>query len=252
MDEKTFLSLGMNHKEAKLYKALFKLKEAPPTLLGKLIKEKRTTAYSIARGLAEKGFIIENTTKRPQTFTIVQADDIERVLEDDRRQLALKEETLKKFATELSRATADDSYPVPEIRFVEEEKVEQFLTAQSQKWDQSMLQSDGTCWGFFDPSYLEAFPRVIDRYWKRAPQGISLKMFSDRSGMHLEEKIARKYPRRIIKIWDKARFDSAIWIMGEFVLMVNTRRHPFYLTEIHDATLAHDLREVFKNLWSLI
>ena len=83
MDEKTFLSLGMNHKEAKLYKALFKLKEAPPTLLGKLIKEKRTTAYSIARGLAEKGFIIENTTKRPQTFTIVQADDIERVLEDD-------------------------------------------------------------------------------------------------------------------------------------------------------------------------
>lgn len=252
MDDKILLSLGMSQKETKLYKALFKLKEAPPTVLAKIIKEKRTTAYSIAHGLAEKGFIIENTTKRPHTFTIVQSDDIENILEEDRRQLQLKENVLKKFATELSRATAEESYPVPHIRFVEESKMEQFLNSQSQKWDKSMLQADATCWGFFDPSYLEAFPEAMSRYWKQAPKEIQLKMLSNDSGVPLESKIVHKYPRRSIKVWDKAQFDSAIWVMGQYVLVVNTKQHPFYLTETHDATLAHGLREIFKNLWPLV
>ena len=252
MDDKTLLSLGMRAKEAKLYKTLFTLKEASPAALGKLIKEKRTTAYSIARSLAEKGFILENTAKRPHTFTIVQAGEIEKVLENDRLQLAAKERTLRKFASELSRATAEDSYPVPEIRFVEQDKMSQFLIAQSPKWDRSMLASDCTYWGYFDPSYLEVFPGVMERYWKQAPKEITLKMLSDASGAELEKKIANKYPRRTIKIWKNTRLNSAIWIMGEYVLMINTRRHPFYLTEIHDANMAHDLREVFKNLWTLI
>jgi len=252
MDDKILLALGMNHKEVKLYKALFKLKEAPPTLLAKLIKEKRTTAYSIAQGLVEKGFIVENTTKRPRMFTIVQSDDIENILAEDRRRLKLKENVLKKFATELSRATAGDSYPVPQIRFVEEDKIEQFINSQSQKWDESMLQFDATCWGFFDPSYIEVFPKAIDRYWKQAPKEIKLSMLTNSSGALLESKIAHKYPRRSIKVWDKAQFDSAIWVMGNYVLIMNTRQHPFYVTEIYDATLAHDLREVFKNLWMLV
>lgn len=252
MNEKTMLALGMNHKEMKLYKALLSVREAPPALLAKLIKEKRTTAYSIARSLTEKGFIVENSAKRPHTFMLTRADEIEKILEDDRHRLSIKEKILSTFTAELSRATADDVYPVPEIRFVEQDKMSNFLLNQSQKWDQSMLAVDSTCWGYFDPSYLDAFPHVMERYWKQAPKEISLKMFSDATGEALERKVAHRYPRRSIKVWKNAHFNSAIWIMGAYVLIVNTRKHPFYLTEIHDANLAHDLREVFKNLWSLI
>jgi hypothetical protein len=33
--------------------------------------------------------------------------------------------------------------------------------------------------------------------------------------------------------------------------MAMTRQHQFYLVEIHDAMLAHNMREVFKTLWKL-
>jgi len=252
MDEKLLSSLGLNIKEIKIFKAVLRAREISPAQLGKAVGIKRTTCYSLARGLVEKGFLVEHATKRPRTFSIASAVAIEGTLEDERKRLATREKVLKRFTTELSRATADDSYPVPQIRFVEEPKMEQFLRSQLFKWDESMLQADATCWGFFDPTYLQAFPKLIDWYWKQAPKTISLKMLSNRSGVPLEAKIARKYPRRSIKVWDKANFDSAIWIMGEFVLIVNTRKHPFYLTEIHDATFANDLREVFKNLWPLV
>ena len=251
MDEKLLFSLGLNAKEIKIFKAVLKTREVSPAQLAKSVGIKRTTCYSLARGLVEKGLLLENVSKRPRTFSLSQPADIEHVLEVDRTRLAAREKVLKKFTGELSRATADESYSVPQIRFVEEEKMEQFLDSQSFKWDESMLKADATCWGFFDPSYLEVFPRVIDKYWKKTPKAIHLKMLSNSSGRVLEAKLARKYPRRTIKIWDKANFDSAIWVMGEYVLIVNTRRRPFYCTEIHDATLAHDLREVFKNLWVL-
>ena len=39
-------------------------------------------------------------------------------------------------------------------------------------------------------------------------------------------------------------------ILEDYIVMASTRQHPFYLVEIHDATLAHNMREVFKKLWS--
>lgn len=252
MDEKLFVSLGLSAKETKLFKAVLKGRELSPAQLAKAVGIKRTTCYSLARGLVEKGFLIEHAAKRPRTFSLSQAADLERTLHEERKRLTEREKTMKRFTDELSRATAEDSYPVPQLRFVEEGKLEHFLNSQSFKWDESMLKADGTCWGFFDPSYLEVFPKVVERYWKKTPKAIMLKMLSNGSGAALEKKMGRKYPRRHIKVWDKANFDSAIWVMGEYVLIVNTRRRPFYCTEIHDATLANDLREVFKNLWPLV
>src|ERR1700690_613359 len=251
MDEKLLNALGLNAKEIKIFRAVLKMRGVSPAQLAKSVGIKRTTCYSLARGLVEKGLLLENISKRPRTFSLSQPADIEHVLEEDRRRLASREKMLKQFTNELSRATAAESYPVPQIQFVPEEKIEQFLDSQSFKWDESMLKADATCWGFFDPSYLEVFPHVIDKYWKKTHKAIHLKMLSNSSGKPIEAKLARKYPRRMIKVWDKAHFDSAIWIMGDYILMVNTRRHPFYLTEIHDAMLAHDQREIFKNLWPL-
>lgn len=252
MDEKLLAALGLNQKEVKIFKAVLKAREISPALLAKAVGIKRTTTYHLAHGLVEKGFLVEHSAKRPRRFSIPPISTVEGSLKDERERLLAREKTLKRFTAELSRATAEDSYPVPQIRFVEERKIESFLNSESFKWDESMLKTDSTFWGFFDPSYLEEFPRAVDRYWKQAPKALHLKMLSNSSGKSLEAKLAGKYPRRHIKVWDKAKFNSAIWVMGEYALILNTRVHPFYCTEIHDAALASDLREVFKNLWELV
>ena len=253
MDEKLLLSLGLNAKEVKIFLAVLKKRELSPAQLAKTVGIKRTTCYSLARGLVEKGFIIEHATKRPRTFSLAQPADIEGTLEEERRRLALREKALKRFTAELSRATAEDSYPVPQIRFVEEEKIKSFLAKQSPVWDQTMLKTDPVMWGFQDHTYVEHFTDEINRYWKQAPKEIGLKMLTNMSAAEAERKLARRIPRRQMKFWRNSdKFLSGIWIAGEYVIMFNSRRHPFYLVEIHDATLANDLREVFKNLWPLV
>ena len=253
MDDKLLTSLGLNAKELKLYKAVMRAGDINPAELAKLIKIKRTTCYSIARGLVEKGFLIENTMKRPCTFSLASPSDIENIISDEMKQFTVREKTLKQFASELSRATAGESYSIPQIRFTEEEKIAQFLVKQFDTWNKSLLESDSTWWGFQDHTYVEVFAKEIERYWKHAPSTISLKLLSNEVALEAESQLVNKYPRRQIKYWNKAtNFLSSTWIVGEYIIMVNTRRRPYYLTEIHDATLANDMREVFKNIWSLV
>lgn len=253
--EATLAELGLNPKEIKIYKTVLKHREVRPAQLAKTVGIKRTTCYHLAHGLVEKGLLVENTAKRPLTFSLAQPSDVERVLLDEKKRLEQRERVLKRFAAELSRVTAaEESYPVPSIRFVPEEKLEQFINHRALTvWDPSMLKTDGTYWGFQDHSYVENFPHVIADYWKRTSKDIQLKMFTNHVIAPTEIRLSRRYPRRQMKFWSMAgNFLSGIWIMGEYVVMVNSRRHPFYLVEIHDATLAHDLREVFKNLWMLV
>jgi len=251
MNEKMLSSLGMNAGEIKIYKALFKMREGSPAQLAKSVGIRRTTAYSIVHGLTERGFLIENPAKRPRTFTIAQSADIDTVLREDRQRLALREKVLRQFASELSRAASEDSYPVPLIRFVGEDKMEKYLY--NEPWSKTTYVSDSTWWGFQDHTYVENFPHVIDWFWKKHPNKISLKLLSNQVISETEKKLKWRHPRRQIKYWNKAtNFLSSTWVVGDYVILVNTRRHPFYLVEIHDATLANDQREVFKNLWLLV
>lgn len=50
----------------------------------------------------------------------------------------------------------------------------------------------------------------------------------------------------------KANFSSSFWIAGDFIIMIYTQNRPFYLIEIYNPVMAHNLREVFKNLWKEI
>ncbi len=253
MDEKLLASLGLNAKEIRIYRSVLIEREIRPALLAKMVGIKRTTCYHLAQGLVEKGLLVENTSKRPLTFSPGDPSDIERVLEDDRARLAAREKTLKRFTTELSRATAEDSYPVPSIRFVPEEKIEKFLDSRSFAWEETMLKTDPIMWGYQDHSYVEHYADVIDRYWKKAHKNIGLKMLTNQSAAPIEQKLARKWRQRVMKFWKGSdNFLSGIWIAGDYLIMINCRRHPFYLVEIHDATLAHDLRELFKSLWHMV
>jgi DNA-binding MarR family transcriptional regulator len=251
VDDKTLSALGMSAGERKIYRALFKMREASPAQLAKTSGIRRTTAYSIVQGLAQKGFLVENPSKRPRTYTIAQSADIDTVLKEGRKRLELREKVLTQFAAELSRAAAEDSYPVPLIRFVGEDKMQEYLN--KEPWTATSHKTDSTWWGFQDHTYVEEFLPVIERFWRKHPKKIHLKLLSNRGAEDIEKKLKWRYPNRQIKVWNRAtNFVSSTWVVGDYVVIVNTRRRPFYFFEIHDEVLAHDLREVFKNLWLLV
>lgn len=251
MNDKLLLSLGIAGSEARVYRALFQAKTASPAVLAKYARIKRTTAYHSLQTLARRGLIVEDITKRPHTFSVAGPDRIAEIIREEERGLRARTKIFRELADELARRGAEALYPVPQIRFVEEEKLKRFLYKETPKWHESIKRADATWWGFQDHTFIDKYGKITDWYWKHAKAPLAVKLFSNRSAT--ERKIANKYPQRVIKYWNKASdFVSTTWVVGDYVVMVNTRRHPFYLVEITDATLAHDLREVFKNLWLLL
>ena len=251
MNEKLFNALGIEGNEAKIYKAALKARKSTPATLGKMTGIKRTTAYHIARMLVDKGLLLEDSTRRPRVFLPAAPQDIQLLIDNEQKKFNAKEKILKELIGELSRVTPDESYPVPQIRFVEEERLEQFFYKEVPKWHKSIVERDATWWGFQDHTFIDHYGKITDWYWKREKESFSVKLLSNQSDT--EKKIVGKYPGRAIKFWNKANnFVSTTWVAGDYVIITNTRRHPFYLVEIHDATLANDFREVFKNLWPLI
>lgn len=251
MNEKLLTALGLSSKEVMLYKVVARSGPSTPTILAKATGFKRTTAYSIARGLAEKGLLREDSTKRPRVFALIAPQEVQDVIAEERKRLDVREKLFKQLSEELLKAHSEKIYPVPQIRFVEEDKIESFMYREMPAWDTSMAKYDSTWWGFQDHTFLEHYRKVIEWHWRQAPKEYTLKLLTNQS--IAEAKLRGRYPRRSIKFWKKdANFITSTWIMGDYVVMLNTHRHPFYLVEIHDATLAHDQREVFKNLWAMV
>lgn len=251
MDEQLLSALAVFGSEAKIFQAVLNAGKATPATLGKMSGIKRTTAYHLARVLVQKGLLIEDVTKRPRVFSPASPQDIQSLIESEQRRFRVREKNLQRLSTQLSRTVAEEKYPVPEIRFVEEEKLEKFLYTETPRWHKSIMGADATWWGFQDHTFIDKYAKITDWYWRRAKEPLTVKLLSNQS--ITEKRVAGKYPRRSIKFWPKnSSFLSTTWVIGDYVVMVNTRLKPFYLVEIHDLTLAHDLREVFKNLWELV
>ncbi len=254
MDPKLLEPLGLNESELSLYQAILKAGSLPPAALAKTAGLKRTTAYSVARSLIEKGLIIEDATKRPRSFTLANAEQVLSLVEGDKKQMAIREASLLKLAAELSKISAKSSYPVPTVRFIEEGKIDSFMRQQTPVWDANLLASEPTWWGVQDHTFVEHYGDWIAWYWKQSDERIDLKLLSNRAPVEVQ--FAKNYEnleRRNIKFWGEAdNFLSTMWAVGDYLIMINTRTRPFYLVEIHDKLMAHDQREVFKNLWPLV
>lgn len=252
MKQNLLRSLGLNEKETKIYNAILKERSLPPAELAKRVGIKRTTAYSIARGLVEKGLLVEDATKRPRVFSPSSPTDILGIVDDEKKRLVEREGVLKEFAEELAQNTASTTYPVPKIRFIEESKLEKFLYQETPMWLNVLENLDEPVWwGFQDHTFAVEFKKWIDWQWKIAKQNMSLKLLTNQS--EIEKNLAGRYPRRTMHFWkDSGNFISTTWVVENYVVILNTRQHPFYLYEIQDALLAHDFRELFKSIWEKV
>jgi sugar-specific transcriptional regulator TrmB len=253
MNDKLLNSLGLSPSEILVYKAILKNDNLTPVALAKSSGVKRTTAYSIARSLVEKGLVVEDSTRRPRIFKAATPNEVLTIIENEKRRVLEREESLKNLATELAKVSAATTYPVPEIKFIEEAKIETFLKSQTPAWNKSMAEADSAWWGFQDHTFVENYAEWLDWLWKHAPEYLRVNLLSNRAPAEIEFAKTKKETRRTIKFWGEANsFISTTWIMGDYVVILNTRNHPFYLIEIHDKLMAHDQREIYRNLWELV
>jgi sugar-specific transcriptional regulator TrmB len=255
MDLSVLAPLDLNKNELALYKAVLKMGQVTPAEVAKVTNLKRTTAYNVARSLVEKGLLVEDTTRRPAVFALADAEQVLTQIEKERKLLVEREESYKKIAAEISKVAVGKEYAVPTVRFVEEDKIEEYLKKNAGIWDDSAISiSEFTWWGFQDHTFVEQFGDWIMWYWDRWREEMDLKLLSNRASAEVEFAKQNKHlSKRNIKFWGEALdFYSTTWIVGDYVVMINTRTHPFYLVEIHDKLMAHDQREVFKNLWEIV
>lgn len=251
--QETLKKIGFTDKEIKVYLALLKNGRTTPTTLAKLCNITRPTVYNIAKALLTKGVIAEDLGGKTLYLTPLPTKSLQQIVDKPRRELEDKEELVKKAISELSLITAEKEYPVPKIRFVEADKLENFLYDNTAKWNTALLEADGIWWGFQDHSLVEHFQKWIFWFWKQKEYRIDrvkTRLLSNVSP--IEEKMGKKLPRtkRDIRFIPGMNFTSTVWVTGDYLIMISTQKHPFYLVEIHDAALAHNMREVFKKLWS--
>lgn len=244
--------LDFSEKEIEVYLAILRNEKITPADLSKITKINRSTVYSVVGDLVEKGVVSHDISSPVKYLIALPIEELESIIRREEEEIRKKKEIVTSAISELKHITSNKKYSAPQIRFVSEKDIESFMKKQSPVWDESMLKTDQTWWGFQDHTYVENYAHYIDWYWSRAPEEINLKLITNKSNIEkvMEEK---KYPRRKIKYFKKkVPFTATTWVIGDYIVMVSTNERPFYLIEIHNAELAKNQRELFKFLWGVV
>lgn len=241
--------LNFGDKEIEIYLAILEHRKISPTDIAKITKINRTTVYSVAKELKKKGVIAEDLGHATTYYTALPLKELKQLAAHEEKQLENKKVIIENAIKELAVLPKAEFYAIPKIRFIDEAELSDFLYAQTPVWNEAMLKTDSTWWGFQDSSVIKYHEDWINWYWKNAPKKIYVKVISNSSKIE-EEMKKRKYSRRKVKFWKSTfNFSATTWVVGDRVVMVVTNHKPHYLVEIHDAVLASNMRELFRSIW---
>ncbi len=250
--EKLLQELGLGAKEQIVYKLILEHGKISPALLSRFAKINRTTVYSVAKELKDKGLIVEDLGGKVLYFLPVQINELENIIKKEYEKAEQKEKLIHELKDLLESIPKSKTYSIPKIRFVEESEIEDYLHEATCRWYESMLTSNKTWWGFQDSTFVEKFEKWIDWSWSKAPEYTDLKIFTNKS-ISEEKMKSKKYSnRRKIKFLNSKEFSATQWVVGNYVIYIMTKQRPFYLVEIHDSVIAHNTLEIFKNLWNKV
>ncbi len=252
MLEKLLNQLGLGEKEQAVYKLILEHGKIAPTLLGRLAKINRTTVYSVAKELKEKGLVVEDLGGKTLYYVPARENELKKIIEQENEKVKLKIDSIKELGNFLKNVPESKIYSVPKIRFIDESELEDYLYEAIPRWNESMIAGNPTWWGFQDHTLVEKFEKWIDWLWEQTPKEIDLKLFTNESDIEEKMKDKKYKERRNLKFWNNSDFTGTQWVLGSYVVLVVTNQRPYYLVEIHDSVMAHNMREVFKTLWEKI
>jgi len=247
--EKLLTQLGLGEKEQIIYKLILSYGKIAPVLLGRLAKINRTTVYSVAKELKDKGLVVEDIGGKILYYMPAREHELEKIVEHEREKVDAKEKSIRELQQLLKNTPESKTYSVPKVRFVDEADLDNYLYEATPRWIESGLANDPTWWGFQDHTFVEHFRDWIVWFWNRAPEKINLKLFSNKSDIE-KEMVTEGIDRREIVFWKgDNEFTGTQWVVGSYIVMIITKERPYYLVEIHDSVMAHNMRQVFKKLW---
>ena len=242
--------LGFSEKEIEVYLALLRSGKANPTDVANVTRINRTTVYSVTKSLLEKGAVSEDIGGKTLYLVPTPPEHLLQALAEEQAALDSRKVLAESVIKELARIPSSTQYSIPRIRFIEEGDLEQHLYKQSLVWVENNTKFDCIWWGFQDHTFVEVYREWLEWIWKEYGKQIAVNLLSNQSQIESELQ-GRISPNRHIAFWDKAeQFTATTWIIGDYLIMIMTRQHPFYLMEIHDPVLAHNQREVFRGIWT--
>lgn len=254
MIQEILKKIGFNDKEIEIYLEALRLGRSTPTRISKNTGINRTTVYSVAKSLLRKGVLTEDIGQKYIYLVALPPEQLSSLLEKKKRAIKEEEGLINQAIDELAKLPTNDQYSIPKIRFVEESDLEDYLYRKTDDWNLSCTKFNSTWWGFQDHTFVDHYKKWIDDYWNKIPssRNISLKMFSNPSETE-KMMVEKNIVSREINFWGTGKnFTSSFWIIGDYIVMIYTQNRPFYLIEIYNPVMAHNLREVFKNLWEEI
>jgi hypothetical protein len=170
--------------------------------------------------------------------------------EKEQKEIERQTGLIKGAIEELQALPQGKQFDIPRIRFVEEADLEKYLYQRVDEWNKSIAATDKIWWGFQDHTFVDNYKQwIVDWYKTSGSKDLQANLLTNRS--ETEKAMAKlDKKQRHARFWKKdLNFTSTLWANGDYLVMIYTNEHPFYLIEIHNAVLAHNLREVFKNLW---
>lgn len=243
--------IGLSDKEIQIYLTLLQQGQLTPAQLSRRTKINRTTIYSVAHALIEKGLLSEDMTAKGNPLYALPPQHLNTLMSRQERDLNQKKELTKRAVLELNNLVGNLEYSIPRITFITETELNDFLYEQTNKWCTSIMKYDKTMWGFSSTAYVEAYLHYMNWFWEQAPKDLELKMLGEDT--KVEKSLSDKYPKRQIKVAKpKINFTTSTVLCGDYILLVNTNKKPFYLIEIYDSALAHNMREMYKRIWDSI
>ena len=242
--------LGFSPEDAAVFLAIQKEGKALPAQIARLTGLNRSTVYSVAGELKKRGVIAEDLGGKVRYLVALPPADLSQLGDAEEARLKDKRRVIAQAVEELQEFVGKPSHAIPKIIYLTEKEIEPYLRKRAKEWNESIMASDGVWWGFQDHTFVQAYGAWIDWFWRSAaPPTLSLKLLSNRSET---ERMMRKkgFERREIRFWKESKdFSATVWVNGEYLVMITTREHPYSLVEIHDTTLAANMRTLFKGIW---
>ncbi len=244
--------LGLEENEISVYEVVIKHGKSTPALIARLTKINRPTVYNVCKKLVARGLLVEDLGDKTLKLVPTSPSELNHVLKKDQDELAEKTKLVDELSNELSLLKSSVQYPVPKVRFIEHDRLGQYLYSQTPVWNESATHYDNFLWGFQDTTFVDHYHEWIEWYWNTSDKRHEAFLLSNNAPIEL--KMAEKQMlNRHIKPWDKGvHFSATTWVFGDYLVMIITDKEPFYLVEIHDKRMAENYRELFKNIWGLI
>jgi len=253
MIKETLLQLGLTEKEIEVYLVLLKHGQMTPVGISRLTTINRTTVYTVLKELSKKGLTLEDKGQAIQTFVAQSPETLQHMVKKEEMLLQRKKEKAMLAVEQLSSLASKGEFTIPRITFIEEDQMYQHSYSRTDTWNKS-VKATGTDWvGYFDHTLNTFWEEYIEWYWKQeSSKETHFRLLTNEKNFD-DYRIKIEGPdNREIQFWDEVgELSFSTMVMGNYILLLQTREKPFYMIEIFDAAYAKSQRQIFTTMWKL-